>query len=165
MPPRERPLAAALRRLAAGDSTLDKLHLYSNNIGDDGARALAEALRHTAAPLRQLYVYSNNIRDDGARALADALRHTAAPLVAIFLYNNNIGDDGARALADALEDGDAWALDRAESRYLFRTIGAHASSRLCHYVQPGNRSLLTVSGIQGPHGARIDRLTASRRRR
>jgi hypothetical protein len=82
----------------------------------------------------------------------------------LHLSENHFGDDGARALADALEDGDAWALDRAESRQLFRTIGAYASSQLCHYAQPGIRSLQSLIGIPGPHRARIQRLTAARRR-
>jgi Ran GTPase-activating protein (RanGAP) involved in mRNA processing and transport len=43
-----------LRRLAAHDGTLATLDLSNNSIGPLGARALAEALRHTAAPLREL---------------------------------------------------------------------------------------------------------------
>ena len=41
------------------------------------------------------------IGDDGASAIADALK-TNATLVRLYLNNNCIGDDGANALADAL---------------------------------------------------------------
>jgi hypothetical protein len=156
-----RALADALRHTAA---PLRELHLASNNIGDDGARALADALRHTAAPLTRLNLSCNGIGDDGARALADALRHTAAPLRELVLSYNHIGPDGAAALVSSLEDGNAWALDRAELRFLFRKIGAHASSLLRRFAQPGNRSLRTVTGSfsDTAHGARIRQLLAER---
>ena len=46
----------------------------NNEIGINGARALAAALSHVAV-LKVLDVASNRIGDDGARALPAALQH------------------------------------------------------------------------------------------
>ena len=77
------------------------LVLTSNNIGDDGATALAEALKSNTA-LATLYLYFNNIGVTGAIALAEVLKNNTA-LTTLYLTSNNIGDDGAIALAEALE--------------------------------------------------------------
>ena len=82
-------------------TNLQKLNLDYNNIGSDGAKALADCLkRHTN--LQTLYLTSNNIGSDGAKALADCLKHHTN-LQTLYLYNNNIGSDGAKALADCLK--------------------------------------------------------------
>ena len=62
-------------------------------------------------------ISKNNISEDGARALASALKtnnklitlksanvaHVSLPLTDCSIENNNIGADGARALAEALK--------------------------------------------------------------
>jgi len=51
---------------------LKELFLASNNIGDKGSAALAEALKANST-LEQLYLANNTIGDEGATALAEAL--------------------------------------------------------------------------------------------
>ena len=48
---------------------MTELLLGKNNIGDDGASAIAEGLKHNGA-LKELYLSSNQIGDEGAKALA-----------------------------------------------------------------------------------------------
>jgi len=67
-------------------------------IGDEGARALAEALPRAA--LKYLYLTNNSIGDAGARALAEALPRAPA-LEGLFLFDNSIGDEAKAALRTA----------------------------------------------------------------
>ncbi|GAQ89834.1 hypothetical protein KFL_005680010, partial [Klebsormidium nitens] len=77
-----------------------------NRIGDEGARALAEALgkEGTCHALQTLDLHSNDIGVEGARALATALgkEGTCPNLQTLNLRYNQIGYDGAQALATAL---------------------------------------------------------------
>jgi len=93
-------LAAGLSAAPAHGFKLTTLNLTNNDIGDDGTRALAEALPRNQA-LQTLNLGRNEIGDDGARALAEALPRNQA-LQTLNLGRNEIGDDGARALAEAL---------------------------------------------------------------
>ena len=79
---------------------LQRLGLASNCIGDDGARAVAHALRGCEV-LSVLDLSGNGIHDAGAEALSDALR-SCCKLQRFSLASNCIGDDGARAVAHAL---------------------------------------------------------------
>ena len=63
---------------------LTSLDLAGNNIGDDGARALAGLVNLTSLDLS-----GNEIGDDGARALAGLVK-----LTSLNLSGNAIGDDG-----------------------------------------------------------------------
>ena len=78
-----------------------ELYLDDNNISDEGAKALAEALKVNTA-LQGLILDRNNISDEGAEALAEALKVNTA-LQHLWLENNNISDEGAEALAEALK--------------------------------------------------------------
>ena len=78
-----------------------KINLESNDIGDAGASALADALKVNTT-LTEINLGSNEIGDDGASALADALKVNTT-LTKIVLCCNPIGDAGASALADALK--------------------------------------------------------------
>ena len=86
-----------------GDCT--SLDLGYSWLGDEGARALAEALKTNKA-LTSLNIHSNSIKADGARALAQALKTNKA-LTSLILRNNLIGADGARALAEVLKSDSA----------------------------------------------------------
>mmetsp|Transcript_13736 Transcript_13736/g.34487 ORF Transcript_13736/g.34487 Transcript_13736/m.34487 type:complete len:680 (+) Transcript_13736:56-2095(+) len=74
--------------------------LSGNNIGDEGACTLSQALAVNKT-LLHIELPNNNIGDEGAGALADALRVNQA-LQHMNLHSNNIGDEGAGKLADAL---------------------------------------------------------------
>ena len=69
-------------------------------IGDAGAIALAEILKHNTT-LKQLDIRNNNIGDKGAIALADSLKYNSAVRF-IDLSYNKIGEKGIIALATAI---------------------------------------------------------------
>ena len=88
-------------RLEKDDPTLTDLRLVGKNVGDDGAKSLAQALQ-TNTTIKNLYLTGNHISDDGAKAFAQALQ-TNTTLQLLDLHNNQIGDDGAKSLAQALQ--------------------------------------------------------------
>lgn len=77
------------------------VYLGSQHIRDEGAAAVAAALRHPQSKIRQINLDSCHITCAGAIALANALKDNVI-LEELILYDNSIGDDGASALADAL---------------------------------------------------------------
>jgi Leucine-rich repeat (LRR) protein len=89
---------------------LQQLRPSFNQIGDEGARALAEALRQPGAcpALQQLDLSFNQIGDEGARALAEALRQPGAcpALQQLDLLTTRLGMRGRvrwRRLCDSRE--------------------------------------------------------------
>jgi len=79
---------------------LKKLSFNLNGIGDEGAIALAKALK-TNITLAQLFINKNNIGANGAIAIAEALK-TNTTLTALYMSDNDIGDEGANAFAETL---------------------------------------------------------------
>ena len=75
-------------------------------IGDDGAVAIADALRNNPrSALRILHLSWNNINDDGAGALAKALDGPKSKLSELNLQNNRgIDNNGAVAFIRAIEN-------------------------------------------------------------
>ena len=92
--------AAAIAKALRGNKVLTDLNLRLNNIGDKGAAALGKALEVNGV-LTNLDLWNNNIGDEGAKALASALRVNAV-LKTLDLYANNIRVEGAAAIAQAL---------------------------------------------------------------
>eukprot|EP00808_Paulinella_micropora_P009962 g29212.t1 len=83
------------------NKTLQALGLRSNNIGDDGAKAIGEALEANNS-IRSIDLRSNIIGDEGAKAIVLALQANQV-LQTLIIAGNNIGDQGAAAFADALK--------------------------------------------------------------
>ena len=85
-------------------SSLEYLSLEGNPIGDDGATALAHALRHNQT-LTHLMLYRNcHIGNTGAMALSHMLRHHNTTLQALDLSGNpDIRIRGKEALVEALQ--------------------------------------------------------------
>jgi len=79
---------------------LKTLNLANNNLGAEGAKAVAECLVKNAT-VRDLNLMINNISDDGAGALALMLKENTA-LTSLNLIFNMITDNGASRLADGL---------------------------------------------------------------
>ena len=71
--------------------TLIKLYLYYNEIGTEGAKVLAEALRENDT-LTELLLFDNEIGDEGARALAKALEKNDT-LTSLDLASNSVSDE------------------------------------------------------------------------
>ncbi|CAM4922220.1 unnamed protein product [Rotaria socialis] len=83
------------------NTTLKELRLYNNKIGDVGTQYLAAALT-TNQTLTLLGLDTNQIGDSGAQYLGEALK-TNKSLTLLQLQTNQIGDSGAQYLADALK--------------------------------------------------------------
>ena len=77
------------------------LNLVSNQIGDEGAKALADALKQMPS-LTSLDLAGNDIEKEGAEALAGCLSGTK--ITHLDLLKNNIGNEGATALAECLKN-------------------------------------------------------------
>ena len=84
---------------------LNTLNLWGNNILDVGAQHLAEAIDNdNNCQLRTLNLSENNISDIGAQRLADAINNIHCQLGTLDLSLNNISAIGAQHLAEAMED-------------------------------------------------------------
>jgi hypothetical protein len=79
------------------NTAITMLNLNWNNMGDAGVAAIAAALKGNAA-LIKLHLQGNSMGAAGAKAIGDALRENTA-LTAIGMYDNSIGDAGATAIA------------------------------------------------------------------
>ena len=56
-----------------------------------------------------LYLNRNSIGDDGAKAIAEALKVNPV-LTKLYLYNNNLGDAGEKAVREAVKDRSGFEL-------------------------------------------------------
>jgi hypothetical protein len=83
---------------------LTELNLSGNEIGDEGTIALATALQSEHCKITSLELDNNKIGDDGAIALANALHNPNCTLTSLDIKYNNIGDDGVIALANELHN-------------------------------------------------------------
>ncbi|KAJ3054456.1 Leucine-rich repeat-containing protein 71 [Rhizophlyctis rosea] len=99
-------------------TTLQSLSLRSNNLTDQAAKSLGQALK-TNRVLTSLNLWNNRIGKEGAEALADALR-TNGTLGSLNLGSNNVADEGAVAFAKALSN---YALSHDEIMARRKTIG------------------------------------------
>lgn len=90
-----------LEKLKANDEKLIDLSIGSGAFGDEGAAALAEALKNNTN-LQSIELGNSNIGPDGAVALANALTKSSG-LKTLYLRGNKIGDEGSEALAEALK--------------------------------------------------------------
>ena len=91
-----------LANAIAKNTTLKKLYIYNNNIGPEGIKLLADALKKNHTNILQgLYLYDNIIGDEGAKYIAKMLADNKT-LQKIGLNDNNISDKGAQSLATSL---------------------------------------------------------------
>lgn len=110
---RSRPLKGGIRQSSSSASrtfhildddananTVKELNLAFTYIGDEGIRALAEAITESDA-VRTLVVNCCNIHVEGARVLADVIR-TSKAMECLALWGNDVGDEGVKAVADAM---------------------------------------------------------------
>jgi hypothetical protein len=94
--------AKAIAEALKVNAILTTLDLINNNIGPEGAMAIAEALKVNAV-LTKLWLGGNEIGDVGVKAIADALKSGTVVVTELWLSSNKIGDEGARAIAEALK--------------------------------------------------------------
>ena len=86
------------------------LLLGENSIGEDGAKAIAEALKVNPV-LTSLELGGNRlIGDDGAKAIAEALKVNPV-LTKLDLKYNLLGEAGEKAVRDAVKDRSGFVLE------------------------------------------------------
>jgi Ran GTPase-activating protein (RanGAP) involved in mRNA processing and transport len=85
----------------ASNTSLQKINLWDNKIGDEGVRSLASALKVNNT-LRCINLYGNTISKVGAQFLSEALMVNTS-LDNMNLHSNSIGEDGVQSLATALQ--------------------------------------------------------------
>ena len=111
-------------------TSLTKLYIGRNPLGDKGAELLSEGLSNTAS-LQILNVRSSRITSKGAKVLANALTKNES-LRFLDLTSNSIGDDGAIAIADALAHGNSTL---GGLRVPWNNIGSSGVKALKHMVK------------------------------
>ena len=79
---------------------LTELRLYDCQIGDDGAKIVADFLKHNRT-LLEVFLYTCNIGPREAKAIAESLKHNKT-IELLHLGDNPIGGEGAEALIEAL---------------------------------------------------------------
>jgi len=85
-------------------TSLYDLSLFGNRVGADGARAIGALIARPNSKLQFVSLFTCNLGDSGAIALAEMLENVSLPvLVDLDLRFNRIAEDGALALASALE--------------------------------------------------------------
>ena len=138
--------AYAIRAALLKYSTVTRIDLNDTEIGDEGAKAIAQAVKWNDVlthldlnnniigdeaqavkwndVLTHLDLNNNIIGDEGAKAIAEMLKDNG-PLTKLFLNNNQIGNEGAKAIAEALKENHALTLLRLNNN-LIRDEGAKA---------------------------------------
>jgi hypothetical protein len=129
------------------NTSVTNIDFRNTNFGDEGASALADALKVNAS-VTNINLWGNDIGPEGALALANALQVNTS-VTTINLRLNNIGDEGASALADALEVNTSVAnIDLDENRITDESNDVivealvDRNKRLCHLFPFDTRRML-----------------------
>ncbi|KAL0238188.1 hypothetical protein GEMRC1_012661 [Eukaryota sp. GEM-RC1] len=93
--------AIAIAEALKVNSSVSTINLYNNSIGPEGAIAIAESLKVNSS-VSEIYLWDNSIGNEGAIAIAEALKVNSS-VSTINLQNNSIGPEGAIAIAEALK--------------------------------------------------------------
>ncbi|XP_059815423.1 NACHT, LRR and PYD domains-containing protein 3-like [Hypanus sabinus] len=83
--------------------SLTELNLGENNLGDSGARLLADVLGNPACKIQMLWLGGVGLTVTGAEHLASALGANRS-LTELYLGANKLGDSGARLVCEALRN-------------------------------------------------------------
>ena len=135
------------------NTMITQLSLYSNQIGDAGAIALADSLKGITN-ITKLDLHNNEIGEAGAKALAESLKDNPN-ITVLYLWGNKIGDAGAKALVEGLKDnpnitelslgdnqiGEEGAIALAES-----LKGSQITTLYLEYNQIGDAGAIALAG-------------------
>jgi len=88
-----------VRNLLLNIPSLVHLDLWRNDLGSEGAKAIAEYLNGNGA-LRTLILSENHIGDEGANAIWKSVPNSA--LMELYMDGNEISDKGLDGLSSAL---------------------------------------------------------------
>jgi len=84
-------------------TNLKTINLPDNNITDEQLLPMVDAIKGGCnSSLEKLYLYLNRIGNAGCHALATLLEHTNSNLQFLNLNSNQIGNEGATVIADSL---------------------------------------------------------------
>jgi len=86
----------------AGWSNVIRIELNDNDVGNAGARSLAEALELKTCQVRDLELTVNQIGDEGAVRLAEAIEKESCSIRYLRLENNKLGKQGKKRLGQAI---------------------------------------------------------------
>ena len=129
----EQSVENATQNLLNELSALPDQTLYVSNIQTRGLQRLFEALKLDTT-LQSLHLDSNEIGAEGAKSMSDALKVNTT-LQSLNLESNKIGADGAKLLWDALSvNKDAVVAAMLENSLLLRTLlenGVSPNSSVC----------------------------------
>ena len=89
--------------LLVKDGIIRELDIKSNNVGDEGARHLKEAMESEKCQLKMLMIGGNKLTDDGVEYFADALSKPVCKLERLNMVGNKITFMGANCLKGALQ--------------------------------------------------------------
>ena len=109
--------------------TVTEMNLHSNQIGDVGAKALAEAMKENRT-VTWIHLAFNRIGDAGSMALADALKENNTEVD----LSHKIGDAGTTALAQAIKVN-KWA---ANMNLLATQVGDAGAQALAEALKENN---------------------------
>ena len=94
--------ATVVAEILKSKTSVTKVHLnFNKENGDEGAKALAEALKVNTT-VKKLFLGDCSIGDDGAAALAEALRSNTSLTFLGLVRNDGIGEQGKQLLRDAV---------------------------------------------------------------
>ena len=111
--------------LKCSKSQLSWLNLERNQLTDEAAKYLADAINNNNCQLRTLILWQNNISDIGAQHLAEAINNNNCQLRTLDLSDNNISDIGAQHLAEAINNNNCQLRTLILSDNKISDIGAH----------------------------------------
>ncbi|XP_063803181.1 leucine-rich repeat-containing protein 71 isoform X2 [Pseudophryne corroboree] len=118
-------------KLISDDLVLSHISLRNNQINDEGAQLISQAilnLKMTNKALSSLVLSYNHITDLGAGHIAQALRLNRS-LLTLNLSSNQIGDQGALALAEVLGHFSLTHTEIVERRRLLLEKGTQEQPR------------------------------------
>lgn len=119
--------ARSLSDALAKNTSIKFLYLEGNNITNVGCEALASALLENSS-IEELYLGANDIGPEGAASLAKVITSNTT-LNKLYIDGNQIGPQGATAFSEALESMDG----KATLRQLYadnNNLGKDAAKRL-----------------------------------
>lgn len=133
----------ALSKVIPAFADLTEIYLSYLNLEDDGAEALADALKESAPSLEVLEMSGNDISAKGAASLAACIASKQF-LTKLNLSENELKDEGAILISKALEEGHGQLNEVDLSTNAIRRSGARL---LAHAVvqKPGFK-LLNING-------------------
>jgi len=142
-------VAQAVAKVIQGSTTITKLILKDNMIGDDGVILLLEALKGNTT-LQELAIPHNGITAKGAKEIAKWLSGNKT-LKILHLFDNQIGDEAVIEILDSLKDNQVIEMIQLMDTAIGDSAGAHAvqflksTQSLTHFILYGNKFGPTVA--------------------